>query len=243
MNKLKIAVVGRGNVGTHLFKALQRKAEVVSVNSRTLEGMPEDSDLAIICVKDEAVGEIAERLAGKAKTIVHTAGSVPMEILSGHAPNIGVLYPLQTFTKEKSLEYHEIPVFIEGINNETISLLDATARLFSDKVKLCSSEKRKWLHLSSVFACNFTNALFDVSSGIMEENGLDFKDLLPLINETLDKLNYMEPHAAQTGPAVRNDQTVMAGHLKMLEGKPTESELYQLISSLIIQRNESFKNN
>ena len=146
-----------------------------------------------------------------------------------------MLYPLQTFSKDKSVDFSEIPVFIEANNEAALSKTSSLARMLSDNVREVSSQQRKQLHLAAVFACNFTNHLYELSSQLTEAAKLPFEVLLPLIRETADKLRTLSPHDAQTGPAIRNDRQVMEEHVKLLEGRSDLQKLYQLLSESIIK--------
>ncbi|MDE6443819.1 MAG: DUF2520 domain-containing protein [Muribaculaceae bacterium] len=231
-----IAVIGSGNVATHLVKALAPHVNVVAVNSRTLDNFPEGCRIAIISVADRAIGEVAERIAGRAEIIAHTSGSVPMQVLEGSAPSLGVFYPLQTFTKDAEMTYSDIPFFIEGNNPETDSILKGLASLVSDTVIEADSAKRKQLHLASVFACNFSNYLVDVADRILHEKGMDYTLLLPLLRRTVAKLEKIPPDKAQTGPAARKDIPVIEAHLGMLAGTPELQEIYRLLSAGIMDK-------
>lgn len=230
-----VAIIGSGNVASHLVKALAGKIDVVQVNPHTLENLPETTDIALISVKDSAIESVAQALHHRAKVIAHTSGSVPLSSLEGNAPMTGVFYPLQTFTKDVDLNYGEIPFFIEGNTPETESLLSDLASLISPEIHHANSEDRKRLHLASVFACNFTNCLIGASQEILSESGIDFRVMLPLLRQTLDKLNTLSPSQAQTGPAVRKDYPVMEAHMSMLEKNPMLQTIYKDISSQIIK--------
>ena len=232
---MKIAVIGKGNVGSHLFKAFKDKAEVALFDSRKPEEVPSDCQLIIICVKDDVIGEVAAKITNHSAVIVHTSGSVPMDILKPYAKNYGVLYPLQTFTRDIPLNYSEIPIFIEASDEETMQILNDAASLFTDNVKICNSERRKGLHLASVFACNFTNALVGISCDILGEYGFHQEDITPLIRQTIKKLNDISPAEAQTGPAKRNDIKVMATHKDMLKNQPELAKIYELLSEYIVR--------
>lgn len=227
---MDIAIVGRGNVATHLFKALEGKADIHMVNPHTLEGMPEHVDIAIISVKDDVVAEMAERIKGRAGIVAHTSGSCPLDCLKGSAPSTGVFYPMQTFTKGVDLDYSEIPFFIEGSDEKTEKKLMDLARLISGNVRKADSIGRRQLHLAAVFACNFTNRMMGIADEILKEHGMDYTVMLPLLKQTMEKLSSIPPGEAQTGPAVRGDMGVMQAHLKMLEDKPELRDIYKLIS-------------
>lgn len=228
-----IAIVGGGNVATHLYKALSGHTEVRMVNPRTFEGMPESPEIVILAVSDNSIKDVASGVKLKDAILVHTSGTIPLSILKFISDKVGVLYPLQTFTKEKEMDYENIPVFIEGSSPEVVEKLKEVARMFSGNINEADSDKRKQLHLASVFACNFTNAMAGVAADILKEAGLDFSVILPLMEQTVEKLKTLSPSEAQTGPAVRGDTKVIESHLNMLEGKETLRNLYKEMTKII----------
>ncbi|MDE5975123.1 MAG: DUF2520 domain-containing protein [Muribaculaceae bacterium] len=232
--KEKISIIGKGNVGTHLYEALKPAADVCLTDSRTLTGLPPESSICLICVSDSAIPEVASRLKGMAEIIAHTSGSIPMDVLAASGENYGVFYPLQTFTKGVSLNYSDIPFFIEGNNAQTTERLSRLAALISGKVIEADSEKRRQLHLASVFACNFANHLVKIADDILKPSGMDYTLLLPLLRQTVGKLNEVSPSQAQTGPAARKDYPVIEKHLSLLENNKTYQEIYRLMTENII---------
>lgn len=228
--KIKIAIIGKGNVGTHLYTAFSPYAETTLVDSRTLGNLPEHCDVILISVSDRAIGDVAEKLKGKARIVAHTSGSVPMEILSDTGNAYGVFYPLQTFTKGVNLDYSEIPFFIEGDNAETCAVLQAIAGLLGAKSFKADSSRRRKLHLASVFACNFANNLVAVADELLQEEGMDYKVVLPLLKQTVSKLSRLTPEEAQTGPAVRGDRPVIDAHLEMLAERPEYHAVYSIMT-------------
>lgn len=235
-NEDEIVIIGKGNVASHLVKALSPYMKTLQIDSRSLTNLPSRCRVAIIAVSDRAIREVAERIKGKVDLIAHTSGSVPIEILEGTADSYGVFYPLQTFTKDVEMEYSDIPFFIEGNNRNTVNILSGIAHLVSDKVIEADSGKRKYLHLASVFACNFSNHLVDIADGILKEKGMDYTLLLPLLKRTVAKLESISPREAQTGPAMRKDIPVIDSHLKMLEKNPELHDLYRTLSIEIMNK-------
>ena len=231
--RMKINIIGRGNVASHLCNALRDKADVIPVNSRTLEGFDESADVSLIAVSDNAIREVAGRLPALKGILAHTSGSVPIDILKDSHTNIGVFYPLQTFSKDVPLDYSKIPFFIEGIDKNSETILVSLARNISENVTIADSEKRKALHVASVFACNFANHLWHISDTLLKENGLTFSTILPLLEETLRKVSNVSPHDAQTGPARRHDTKVVDSHLQLLANHPDYQTIYNLLSSSI----------
>ena len=234
---MNVAMIGRGRVATHMSKALLKAGNgVVSVNSRTLEELPQDADVYIIAVKDSALQDVIRQLTNLLKTkndaplIVHTAGSMPLSVFEGYAENGGVFYPMQTFSMEREVDFREIPLFIEGKDKRIRELAES----ISEHVYELSSDDRKYLHLAAVFACNFTNHCYTLAAEVLEKKGLPFDVMLPLVDETARKVHELHPHEAQTGPAVRGDENVMNAQATLLDGR--NKEIYELLSKSIQER-------
>lgn len=237
-NRIHVSIIGGGNVASHLFNALEYKVDVSIINTRTLDNLPDHSDIAIISVKDSAIKEVADKIRNHADIIAHTSGSVPMSVLSDTSIGWGVFYPLQTFTKGVELDYSEIPFFIEADSKNTEDKLVRLAQTISSHIHIAGSEERKLLHLASVFACNFTNCLMGISQDILSRGNIDFKVMLPLLKQTISKLSCLSPVQAQTGPAVRKDYPVLEKHLEMLADNPKLQDIYKLMSDIIIKKSE-----
>lgn len=164
--------------------------------------------------------------------LIHTAGSISIEVLERYAVNCGVLYPMQTFSKAREVCFSEVPCFIEANNENSLAMVKMLADSISDKVQMCDSQKRKKLHLAAVFACNLTNHCYRLAEKVLEEDNLDFSLFLPLIDETARKVREMSPRKAQTGPMVRYDKKVMSMQMEMLPDSRTK-EIYRLMSESI----------
>ncbi len=254
--KTSVVFIGAGNLATHLSSALQEAGfPIAQIYSRTeasaskLAGLLKtrytddianidiDASLYIIAVSDDAVAHVSEKLSTVDGLVVHTSGSVPMNVFSGNVRNYGVLYPLQTFSKSRPVDFSEIPIFLEADNSENLRKLRRISEEISNKVYEATSEERIQLHLAAVFACNFVNYLYDVSARIVEQTGFDFDVLSPLILETARKaLALGNPHRVQTGPAVRNDLNVMQKHMELLSNRPELRNLYVQISECIVKQ-------
>lgn len=237
-DKKNVAIIGRGNVGTHLSRALSSKVYVTVVNPHTLAELTGTEDIILISVSDAALPEVAGNLAShihaKCNPIVaHTSGTTPMDVLSGLDVPYGVFYPMQTFSKDVDLNYADIPMFIEGSDAEVSDVLTELAGSFSDHVHYADSDKRRKLHVGSVFACNFANHLWALSEKWLKENGLDFSMMHALIRETTRKALSNSPASVQTGPARRHDAPTIKSHLKMLEGNPQLHDIYKILTDSI----------
>lgn len=223
-------LIGSGNVASHLGLALEQAGHrVVRVGgrSRTMP-IPQDADLYVIAVTDSAIATVAEQIGDVPGLVVHTAGSVPMSVLSQRRR--GVLYPLQTFTKGRPVDMRSVPLFVESEGGE--ELLLEVANQLSDRVIRMDSEHRRYLHLAAVFCNNFTNHMFRITEELLSQHDIPFDVMLPIIDETARKVHSLSPAQAQTGPAVRWNQGVMEAQLALLEREDLK-QLYQIISKSI----------
>lgn len=254
-----VVFIGAGNLATNLAKALYQKGfRIVQVYSRTEESarslaekveagfttdlreVSKEARLYIVSLKDSAFTELLPQIvAGKPEVLfVHTAGSIPMSIWEGQTKRYGVFYPMQTFSKQREVNFQEIPFFIEAATSEDTELLKAIAATLSDRVYEATSEQRKSLHLSAVFICNFTNHMYALAAELLEKYNLPFDVMLPLIDETARKVHELKPFEAQTGPAVRYDENVINDHLLILGDTPALQEVYKLISKSIHEHHQ-----
>ena len=249
----KLVFIGSGNLATQLALVFSEKGySILQVYSRTEESaatlsgkincpyttdiamLDKSADVYICALKDSVLQEVLSQADFNNKLIIHTAGSVPMDILSEYSSNYGVFYPLQTFSKNRRVDFSKIPVFIESNNRKNFSLVKLLADSVSKVVYKANSEHRKKLHLAAVFACNFTNHLYAIAAKIIEESGgFPMEVLLPLIDETAAKVHTLSPAEAQTGPAVRHDKNVIDGHLEMLESDKELRGVYEVMSGCI----------
>ena len=255
-NNCRVVLVGAGNMATAIAVAMAKAGNVpVAVWSRTaesaqmlaervgtkwccdIESLPQ-ADVVIISIVDSALREVAAMVAAKCPNaiILHTAGSVPMSALHEcGAKRYGVLYPMQTVNKNNVVPLEDVTVFVEACDDAVAEEIDALARTISNKVVYASSEQRCCLHVAAVFACNFSNAVYNMASELLEKHGLPFEAMLPLIDEAARKVHRMSPVEAQTGPARRGDENVMNAHKVMLDDEL--ANIYEALSNYIMKRN------
>ncbi|MBK5278938.1 MAG: DUF2520 domain-containing protein [Bacteroidia bacterium] len=253
-----VSFIGSGNLAWHLAPALDNVGFVVKeVHSRnpnnaakltsrlyqaevkaTLDFSTSDSRIFIVAVSDDAIELIAQEIIlPEDAFLIHTSGSQPLSILQFAATsNTGVLYPLQTFTKTKKVDFKLTPIFFESNNSETDAMLQLIAKAISDKVRKISSEERKALHVAAVFASNFTNHMLALSKKILEQNSLDFDLLKPVILETINKSLAVGPELGQTGPASRGDLEILDRHLEFIKEDPQLVEIYKMVSQQILDK-------
>lgn len=243
---MQTVIIGSGNVAYHMAKAFSLKniplMQIFGRNGEELKKISgelnvpfsterlQDADLYIICVSDNSVENVSQLITKKDCLVAHTSGSLPKEILKGTYRKAS-FYPLQTFSKSKELDYEKIPLFIEAENEQDKQLLFEIASKISENVMESSHEKRKYIHLTAVFACNFVNHLFAKAKEISDSQEIPFNYFLPLIDETVQKIHEIEPKAAQTGPAVRNDVRILELHERLL--KDESLEIYKTMNHSI----------
>ena len=245
---INVVLLGAGNVGTHLYRALNKSNDIALLQwyNRSANAMKEakgkveltteidtikEADLYLLAVSDSSIALLSNELGKRKGLVAHTAGSIPMHVLDKHL-NHGVFYPLQTFSKQKEVDFHKIPLCLEANTAQNLLLLEQVAKAPGGPVYTIDSTQRKALHIAAVFVNNFVNHLYSVGEQICEEHQVPFSVLHPLILETADKIKSLSPEAAQTGPALRGDQLVLNEHLKQLT-KTTHKELYSIISAAI----------
>ncbi len=250
---MRIAVIGAGNMATGLSLALAGKGHtILQVYSRTLQSahllasllgdqvgytnsikeVTTEAELYIFSVSDSALPDVISQLPSNNGIWVHTAGSMPMDLFASRCERYGVIYPMQTVSKERQMDWSQVPIFIEASAPGVTQLLEEVASSISHNVKRCNSQQRQALHLAAVFACNFTNHMYAIAEKLLQEQGLDFDIMKLLISETEHKAEIMSPRQGQTGPAIRNDVNVMTKHTRLLQGTP-EEEIYNIISNNI----------
>lgn len=248
-----VSIIGSGNLANHLALALYRnQIKITNVYSRNFNNatvlarqvdatpikgihLLEPADLIIICVSDSVIAEINNSL--KVKTlVVHTSGSTSIDVLTGKI-NYGVIYPFQTFSKDVDVDFSKVPVFVEANTQNNASLLKELAEKVSANVRLLNSKQRLKLHLSAVFANNFSNHMYAIAREILLEANLPFELLSHLIEETTAKaLKSGDPVKVQTGPAVRGNFNIMEQHKEILAHRPLWQKIYTFVSNSIMER-------
>lgn len=244
---MNVVIMGSGNVAWHLAKAFsQKNIPVVQLFGRNEKNLREmsaetgipystqllaEADLYLIAVSDSAIAEVSKLIPSSDALVAHTSGSVSRDTLLGNYRK-SVFYPLQTFSRSKELQYSEIPFFVDAENKDDEKKLMKLAEKISDKVMPADDEKRKYIHLTAVFACNFVNHLYARAKEIADQHTIPFHYFLPLIEETTDKIYSVDPKNAQTGPAVRNDLSVMAFQEKLLSNEE-QLKIYKTMNESI----------
>ena len=251
---MRVVVIGSGNVAEAFAMALKRcrGVELVQLFARNeergkaiaeragckwtnrVEGLAH-ADMYIISVSDRAVEEVAKVLCFSTEaTVVHTAGSVPMEAIEEREGGRGIIYPLQSFSAGRSISLDAVPLFIEADSERSRERVEYLAHQLSSRVAYATSESRRTIHLAGVIANNFVNHLYATASDVVAKEGLDFDVLKPLILETASKaVASGDPRSVQTGPAARGDMSVCDRHVDMLREDEIKQQIYKHLTESI----------
>lgn len=246
-------MIGSGNVATQLGISLVKKGfNIRQVYSKTLGNaevlaqrlnaystcdfseIQTNADLYIVAVSDAMLLSVIEQMPNVKGTVVHTAGSMSIDLLIKFN-RYGVFYPFQTFSKERAIDFGQVPILLEANNQEVYTEMQYFAKQISSIVMSCDSAQRQQIHLAAVFACNFTNHMYAIAHEILKKNDISFDVLKPLIMETALKTETLNPLKAQTGPALRGDENVINKHLEMLADDGELNALYSKLSRRIAE--------
>jgi len=250
--KNRIILIGAGNLAWHLGPALKEAGySIIQVLSRTAcsarsladhlgSGWTTNpgqldpvADILLYCVSDRAIPELFCRIELSKPVMIHTAGSVPADVFKGVCSDYGVIYPVMTFSKDRKLDLSNVPICIEASSEGSLTVIEQMAGRLSNCVQQMDSDERKVLHIAAIIASNFSNYMYHLSGNVLSTRGLDFQLLKPLILETASKIFEMDPLAAQTGPASRNDSEVIKDHIELLKDRPELQKIYTFVSDSI----------
>ena len=238
---MKIAIIGAGSVGTNLHHAFELKGiktELVHARPLTADqsaishSLPQ-ADVYIYTVADHALAEVVSKIEAPGALHLHTSGSMPIEVFGPDKPHSGVMYFFQSFSREVLIDdWSGIPCFIEGHNIDDIAAIYSLAQTLTSRIYEANGYDRERLHIAGVFANNYTNLMYRIAADVLQGTQIPFEALLPLIDQTALKVHTLKPADAQTGPAQRGDEAVMAHHAEILEATPYR-EVYQALAALI----------
>ncbi len=254
---MKLVFIGAGNVATHMaLQFFQKDCKILQVYSRTIESakilgdkvdaeitnnlnsIRNDADYYIFSIKDSILGQVVDCMPHQKGVWIHTAGSMSLTIFENKVKDYGVIYPLQTFSKEKEIKWENIPLFIEESSSQIKTTISKLASVLSNRIYHLTTEQRKYVHLSGVYANNFVNQMYELANETIQKANFPFDVLIPLIEETCNKIHSLSPLEAQTGPAVRFDKNVMAKHIELLDTQ-ADKQLYELISESIYKSHKN----
>ncbi len=262
--KLEFVIIGCGNLAWHLAKKITKsKTHSLSIHNHqnnsslqqfsdkyncdvfsNLNKISTTADYYFICVSDKAINAVAKKLKPSKPNalLMHTSGSQPLNKLGSKQNNLAVFYPLQTFTKQDKINWSHVPIIVEGGNEKALNEVIEISKLFSPKVVCLNYQERLQLHLAAVLVNNFTNALYVEAFKLLPKvNEQNHNLLLPLMEQSVKKIEKVHPLNAQTGPAKRKDVEVLGKHLKLIEKNTLLKNVYQLMTQLILlqQKNKA----
>lgn len=249
---MKFSIIGTGNTAWFMAKRLtdagntclgiwgrnQASAELLaqSINAKpysTISEISEENDICFIAVTDSAIPVITSQLNFTNTTLVHTAGSVDINVLEQAAKNYGVLWPVYSIVKTDLPQHRNIPCIWEGNNHTANEAVEAAAKAISDITYHADSEQRKWLHLSAVMSNNFTNHLLAICDELCDRHNIPLQLLLPILSQTVNRISSQRPADVQTGPAKRGDSSIINKHISMLSSEPLWQDIYRTLSTSI----------
>ena len=251
----EIALIGSGNVSYAFAKALKNNGIIpkcVLIRNKAKKSEVEDlfgievtldykdvldCDLIIIAVKDDDIKDVASNLNNYKGLLVHTSGTQSSSILN-NAENYGILYPLQTLTKDFDVVFKNVPLLINASSSNGLEKLRVLANSISDVVVECSDEDRMHIHMSAVYVSNFVNVMLQIGNKLLNERGLDISLLESLVKETVNKAFVLGPEKALTGPAKRGDIDTIDKHLSLLDDNLEEKKIYELLTDYILNKYE-----
>ncbi len=251
---MRIVIIGSGNVAYQLAWHLHNSGhQIIQIVSRHLEAakwignlidipctdryseISMLADVYLLTVKDDAIEEVASKLNLIDRVIAHTSGTVGLDALQNTSTNHGILYPLQTLSRNVSVDFSMIPICLDASNSDTLNVLKKLAGTLTSKIIEVNDQKRLAIHVAAVFANNFTNHLFSIAQMLLERNGLSFEIFKPLINETVRKIQNHDPLNVQRGPAVRHDEHTIQKHLEYLKNDLRFAEIYRILTEDVQQ--------
>jgi predicted short-subunit dehydrogenase-like oxidoreductase (DUF2520 family) len=194
------------------------------------------TDIVIVAVPDHMLEEVLYKIDCPPDTlVVHTAGSIGLDVFPEKIRRKGILYPLQTFSPERKVLFRDLPFFLESADKTSLGILEDLSKSIGGKVYFADTDHRRLLHLAAIFVCNFTNHMLTAGKDIATKAGFPFEVLRPLIEETFSKALEIGPEKSQTGPAVRNDRNTIEKHLELLSFSPELQQMYKEITMSIIK--------
>lgn len=247
-----ITIIGTGNVALQFSKLfLKNNFKIDCIYGRSnfsdsqidkhlftdkISDISKNSDLYLVAVSDDSYIDLLKNISLKNKFIVHTSGSLDSEKLDSFSKRWGCLYPIQTIKKNQQIEWDNIPFYIEASNNNDLELLTDFCHANNLHYSIQNSNQRNKTHIAAVAANNFIYYLLSTIKEYCDKNKINFKNLKPLLDQSLNNVLNFPAHQLQTGPAIRKDLKLIEKHLEILKSEKDLKEIYQLFSEKIIKK-------
>lgn len=248
---MKIAIIGSGHIATFLGIELARHEQIIQVispnethaaklaeqlkcaYSNQLADLTHEADVYILAVKDDVLTELAQQISRPNALVIHTAGAIDLQVISPMSTKLGSLWCFYSIQKEHLPTRKDIPLILQANNAESLVSLQYLANFISTQTYVLNDEQKKWAHVAAVFANNFSNHLIDISQQLMETHQMPLELILPIIQNTIEKLSFVKASELQSGPAIRGDQQTIQKQLVMLQEYPRWQKIYQAITESI----------
>ncbi len=249
---MTFSIIGTGNIawffGNRLMTARHHCVGVYSRNKDAAHKLAEalladkfgsiadiedgEADICILAVSDTAINTVAAQLSFQQTMLLHSAGAVDLDSITT-TKDYAVLWPVYSILKNNLPNHRNIPCAWEASSEKAKKCVLAMGHAISDVLFEAKYEQRKWLHLSAVISNNFINHLLAISEQICADNDLPFSVLLPIIEQTFDRVKNSSARQLQTGPAIRHDNNTVDKQIRLLQDHPQWQKVYKAITGSI----------
>lgn len=192
-----------------------------------------DADVCFLAVSDAAISEVAAQLSLKKTVLIHTAGAIGLDTTKAGAKERAVLWPVYSILRHNPPDHRNIPCAWEASSDKAQRYVLSLGHAITDILFEAKYEQRKWLHLSAVISNNFINHLLAICEQICNENQLPFSTIVPIIEQTFERIKQTSPQQLQTGPAVRHDTNTINNQLALLSQHAQWQKVYEAITESI----------
>ena len=248
---MNFSIIGSGNIahyiGTRCKEAGNVIENIISTNETTGTSLAEKLDATylsdynqsqsktfLLAIPDDAIRDLISEDFFNDKSVIHTSGSIGLEELTELSEHRACIWPIFSIKKEKLPTRNDIPFVLQSSNQPSRKKAVSFLKCLTNNVSEVDDKQKAILHLSAVLVNNFTNHLFAQSEQLLSSRNLSFNDLMiPIIQNTVNKLSHESPINLQTGPAVRGDQGTINKHLDVIQENPQLQEIYKVISKAI----------
>lgn len=176
------------------------------------------ADLMLLAVRDDAIAGVAAALApvaGAVDAVVHLSGVTPIGALEVFDAMIGSFHPLQTLPTPEVGAARLAGAWVAITAREDFladRLFEVATSLGMHGFELEDDAKAAY-HAAAAAAANFPLAALAMSRRLLDEVGVPFEAVEPLVRAIVDNAFSMGPEAALTGPVARGDVGTVAAQI------------------------------
>ena len=246
-----LVIIGNGRIAQQLIKAFSKEkistcfifgrdeeklnnliSEFAFLKKISLDEI-QDNSICLLCVSDSAISKVAQSIPNANCTLIHFSGVESIDLIIESHKNAGVFWPIKSFAFEKETSWEDAPVAAEVSSPKSEEDLMYLNSLLRARLFFLDENKRTQLHLAAVTVNNFSNHLFHLAYSWCEKNDLPFESLIPIIQQTAQRINHQDPAVFQTGPAIRGDEESLSKHYELLQNDSQFLAVYKLLSDSI----------